>query len=310
MSGNVASARGVSKWYGGVIGLNSFSIDIKKGITGIVGPNGAGKSTFFKLAVGTIKTNVGEMLVLDQNPWKNPEQLRHIGFCPDYEYLPMDLTGSEYLRLVGGLQGMKGDKLARRRDEVLKMVDMASAAERRMGGYSKGMKQRMKIAGSILHDPQLLLLDEPLSGTDPVVRRELINMIKDLNRQFGHDIIVSSHVLFEVERMTHEVALLYKGRAVATGDISEIRGLMSKHPHHIVLEGENLVGMAKALLDLPYVVSVRFSDDRKALTAEVSKPDEFFNSMPQLIDQTGSRVESMRSLDDDLESLFKYLTGW
>ncbi|MCU0860797.1 MAG: ABC transporter ATP-binding protein [Methanomassiliicoccales archaeon] len=306
----IVSAKGVSKWYGNVIGLNNFNMEVRSGITGIVGPNGAGKSTFFKLLVGTIRANMGEMLVMGKSPWKNPSQLRGIGFCPDYEYLPADLTGVEFLNLAGGLHGLSGQRLASRTAEVLRMVEMTDARDRRMGGYSKGMKQRMKIAGAILHDPKLLLLDEPLSGTDPVVRKELIDMIKALNKDHGHDIIVSSHVLFEVERMTHEVALLYKGRAVATGDISEIRGLMSNHPHHIVIEGQGLVGLAKSLLDRPFTVSVHLWPDRSGLTAEVSRPDELFDSMPSLISETGCQVDSMRSLDDDLESLFKYLAGW
>jgi len=198
MSTPVASAQSVSKWYGNVIGLNGFSLEVGKGITGIVGPNGAGKSTLFKLMVGTIKANTGEMLVLGKSPWNNPEQLREIGFCPDYEFLPLDLNGTDYLRFVGGLHGMSGGALKSRVTEVLKLVDLTTVAERKMGGYSKGMKQRMKIAGSILHDPQLLLLDEPLSGTDPVGRKELIDMIKALNKEQGHDIIVSTHVLYEV----------------------------------------------------------------------------------------------------------------
>ncbi len=310
MSDPIVLAKDVSKWYGNVIGLNNFNIEIRSGITGIVGPNGAGKSTLFKLLVGMIKANMGSMLVMGKNPWKNPGQMSEIGFCPDYEFLPMDLTGAEFLRFVGGLHGMRGGALAKRSVEVLKLVDMSDAADRRMGGYSKGMKQRMKIAGSILHDPKLLLLDEPLSGTDPVVRKELIDMIKGLNRVQGHDIIVSSHVLFEVERMTHDVALLYKGRAVATGDISEIRDLMSNHPHHIVVQGKGLVELAKSLVDRPYTVSVQLWSDRSALTVEVSRPDEFFDSVPDLISTTGCQIDSMRSLDDDLESLFKYLAGW
>lgn len=310
MNGEVVTARNVSKWYGNVIGLNNFNIEIQKGIMGIVGPNGAGKSTFFKLLVGTIKVNAGEIRVMGKSPWKNPDQLKDIGFCPDYEYLPSDLTGTDFLRLTGGLHGLRGQELSTRSKEVLRMVEMTAAADRRIGGYSKGMKQRMKLAGVLLHDPQLLLLDEPLSGTDPVVRKELIDMIKDLNREHGHDIIVSSHVLFEVERMTHDVALLYKGRAVATGNISEIRGLMSNHPHHIIIEGEGLVQLAKALVDRPYTVSVQLWKDRKALTVEVERPDDFFDSIPDLIKETGCRLDSMRSLDDDLESLFKYLAGW
>ena len=310
MSMPIVRAQGVSKWYGNVIGLNNFNIDIGKGITGVVGPNGSGKSTFFKLIMGTIKANVGELTVLDRRPWHNPDQLKDIGFCPDYENLPMDLDGRNYLKMAGGLHGMRGQALESRTSQVLNIVGMTSTADRRMGGYSKGMKQRMRIAGSLMHDPKLLLLDEPLTGTDPVVRKELIEMIKALNRDLGHDVIVSSHVLHEVERMTHEVALIYKGRAVATGDISEIRGLMSNHPHHIILEGESMTDLAKSLIDRPFTASVELRQDRRSLTVEVQRPDEFFDSLPDLIRETGCQIESMRSLDDDLESVFRYLAGW
>jgi len=310
VSAPIVTAQGISKWYGNVIGLNNFSIEIGKGVTGIVGPNGSGKSTFFKLLIGTIKANVGELKVMGQNPWGNPEQLRNIGFCPDYEYLPLDLSGQDFLRMMGGLHGLRGQILRERTAEVLRKVDMAGAAQRNMAGYSKGMKQRMKIAGSLIDNPQLLLLDEPLTGTDPMGRRELIDMVKALNREFGHDVIVSSHVLHEVERMTHDVALIYKGRAVASGSISEIRGLMSNHPHHIVLQGDGLVPLAKSLLDRPFTASVQLAYDRKLLTVEVLRPDEFFDAVPELIRETGCLLESMRSLDDDLESVFKYLAGW
>ena len=213
----IVSVRGLSKWYGKVIGLNNFNIDIGKGITGIVGPNGSGKSTFFKLLTGNIKANTGHLSVFGEDPWRNPAQLMRIGFCPDYDFLPGELTGREYLRFVGGIHAMSGNDLATRADEVLGIVNMKEAADRRMGGYSKGMRQRLKIAGCLLHDPPLLLLDEPLTGTDPVARKDLIDLILKLHQDHGHDIIVSSHVLHEVERLTRNIAIIYKGRAVATG---------------------------------------------------------------------------------------------
>jgi len=310
VSADVVHARGLSKWYGDVIGLNNFNIDIGSGVTGIVGPNGAGKSTFFKLLTGAIRPNMGELTVLGERPWKNSAKLEDIGFCPDYDFLPLDLNGYDYLRFVGGLHGMSGPALRTRIDEVIDIVAMKEAVGRSMGGYSKGMKQRMKIAGSLIHDPRLLLLDEPLSGTDPVVRREIIDLVKALNREHGHDIIISSHVLHEVERMTHSVALIYKGRAVATGDISEIRGLMNAFPHNIVLEGIGMIDMAKMLLDQRYTVSVEMTEDRRRLTVKVARPEEFFDSVPELVLATGCELESMYSLDDDLESVFKYLVRW
>jgi len=274
-----------------------------------VGPNGAGKSTLFKLALGLIRPSTGTISVLGQKPWGNPGLHSSIGFCPDYESLPSESTGREYLSLVGGLHAMKGATLSARIVEVSHLVEMNRALDRKIGGYSKGMKQRMKIAGALLHDPDMLILDEPLSGTDPLVRREIIDLIKRLNKENGHDVVVSSHVLFEIERMTHDVVLIYKGRAVATGDISEIRDLIDKHPHNIIIEGENIGVLAKALLDEGSTVSVSYNDGRKGITVQVSRPDDFFNRLPDLMVQSGASVTKMYSLDENLEAIFRYLVG-
>jgi len=307
---SIVEAMSISKWYGKVIGLNNFSINVGTGITGIVGPNGAGKSTLFKLMIGNIRTNVGQLKVLGEDPWRNPHQLAKIGFCPDYDFLPGELKGREYLRFVGGLHGMEGMALSDRINEVLEVVSMTDSADRGIGGYSKGMKQRMKIAGALLHNPPLLLLDEPLTGTDPVIRKEIIDLIKDLNKVHGHDVIVSSHVLHEIERMTHQIALIYKGRTVASGDISEIRQLMSGHPHNIVLEGSGMVELAKVLVAEDFTVSVELRPDRKGMVVKVDRPDAFFDAVPNMVKETGCELLRMESMDDDLESVFRYLVRW
>ena len=306
----VIQATLLSKWYGDVIGLNNLNLTVLEGITGIVGPNGAGKSTFFKLVTGTIKSNAGELWVMGQKPWGSTKNLASIGFCPDYEFLPMDMTGTEYLRFLGGLHAMEKNALEKRITEIAGIVRMTKDMDRKMGGYSKGMKQRLKIAGALLHNPKLLLLDEPLSGLDPISRRDIIDLIKKLNKDYGHTIIVSSHVLHEIERMTHSVVLIYKGRAVATGEISEIRNLISQYPHNIIVEGKNMPELAKALIDRSYTYSVGFNDNRNSLTVKVTIPEEFFDSMPELVEKTGSKIERMYSQDDNLESVFRYLVGW
>ena len=298
------------KWYGEVIGLNNIHLNITEGITGIVGPNGAGKSTLFKLITGTIKSNAGELRVLGRTPWGNTENLASIGFCPDYEFLPLDMTGTQYLEFLGGLHAMEKAALSARIKELAGIVGMTKDMDRKMGGYSKGMKQRLKIAGALLHNPKLLLLDEPLSGLDPIARRDIMDLIKKLHKDYGHTIIVSSHVLHDIERLTHNIVLIYKGRAVASGDISDIRNLISQHPHNIVVEGKNMGQLAKALMDRSYTVSVGFNNSRNSLIVKVSIPEEFFNSMPELVESTGAGVERMYSQDDDLESVFKYLVGW
>ncbi len=310
MSGPIIYARELSKWYGQVIGLNYFNIDVMPGVTGIVGPNGSGKSTFFKLVTGMIKPNVGEIVVNGQRPWGKPWLLSDIGLCPDYDNLPDEMTGNEFLEFTGRLQRMGGKRLLSRMEEVGNIVGMTKALDRKIRGYSKGMRQRIKIAGVLLHDPNLLLLDEPLAGTDPIARKDIIDLIISLNKEHGHNIVVSSHVLFEVERLTKNVVLIYKGRAVASGHISEIRDLIDKHPHNIIIEGENINELAKRLLDFKYIVSVGFNPERTGIKAQVSKPDDFFNELPVLVAETESNITRLYSLDDNLEAVFRYLVGW
>ncbi len=307
VSEQVMVAEAVSKWYGEVIGLNNFTLEVKPGITGIVGPNGSGKSTLFKLMLGLIRPNAGDIRVYGQKPWNNPGLHSRIGFCPDYESLPLESTGREYLSLVGRLHALSGSALLGRIEEVADLVGMRDALDRKTGGYSKGMKQRMKIAGALVHDPDLLILDEPLSGTDPIVRRDLIDLIKSLYKEHGHTVIVSSHVLFEIERLTHDVGLIYKGRAVASGDISEIRDLIDSHPHSIVIEGDGMTALAKELVDRDFTVSVALDGDRTKLVAQISRPDEFFDAFPDLIERGGCAVRSLYSQDDNLEAVFEYL---
>jgi ABC-2 type transport system ATP-binding protein len=305
----VIVARTLSKWYGEVIGLNTLELTVHPGITGMVGPNGSGKSTFFKLVSGLIKPSVGSITVLGENPWGNPALMARIGLCPDYDNLNDEHTARYFLRIVGGLHGMARPALDKRIDEVFDIVGMVGAADRRIGGFSKGMRQRMKIAGAMLHEPELLLLDEPLSGTDPLGRREIIDLVHLLYKEHGHNVIVSSHVLHEVERLTDNVVVVYKGRAVATGHIREIRDLIDQHPHNIIVEADKLDELVKRFVAMDSVVSVHFAPDRSNVVLQVTKPDEFFNSMPDLVRATGANVSKMYSLDDSLESVFRYLVG-
>jgi len=309
VTGPVIAARTLSKWYGEVIGLNGLHLDINPGVTGMVGPNGSGKSTFFKLVSGLIKPSVGTIHVLNENPWGNRELMARIGLCPDYDNLNDEHTARYFLKTVGGLHGMSGSSLNARIDEVFKIVGMTAATDRRIGGFSKGMRQRMKIAGAMLHEPELLLLDEPLSGTDPLGRREIIDLVHTLYREHGHNVIVSSHVLHEVERLTDNVVVIYKGRAVATGHIREIRDLIDQHPHNIIVEADKLDVLVKRFVEMDSVLSVQFAPDRSHVVLQVTRPDEFFNSIPGLIEETGADVSKMYSLDDNLESVFRYLVG-
>ncbi|MFW5945933.1 MAG: ABC transporter ATP-binding protein [Candidatus Natronoplasma sp.] len=309
MKSAVLHADGLSKWYGDVIGLNSLNIEISGGITGIVGPNGAGKSTLFKLALGMIKPSNGNIYVMGERPWLNDDMMKNIGFCPDYDNLSNYSTGRKYLEYLGKLHGMNGNPLNNRINRVSSSVGAEDFLERKIRGYSKGMRQRLKIAGALLHDPKLLLLDEPLSGADPKTRKDIIEMIKELHNEKGHHILVSSHVLSEIERMTNQIALIYKGRKIASGDISEIRNLIDEKPHNIVIEGGNKIGLAKRLVEENYVVSVGFEDNRRKLVVEVSNPEIFFNKIALLVNETETEIFEMYSRDDNLQAVFDYLVG-
>ncbi len=309
MNGSVISARNLSRWYGDVIGLNSLNLDLSRGITGIVGPNGAGKSTLFKLATGMIKPNKGSISVMGEDPWMNHELMKKIGFCPDYDNLSDYSTGRRYLHHLGSLHGLRNEELKRRVKKTSNDVGARAFLDKDIDSYSQGMRQRLKLAGALLHDPDLLFLDEPLSGADPQARKDLIELIQNLHEEKEHDVLVSSHVLSEIERMTSEIALLYKGRVIASGDISEVRGLIDEHPHNIVIDGVNKNELAKLLLDLDYVVSVGFEDNRRKLVVEVEKPDDFFQQIPSLVNQTETEVFEMYSRDDNLQAVFEYLVG-
>lgn len=309
MTNFVVEANNLSKWYGDVIGINSLNLKIQKGITGIVGPNGAGKSTIFKLATGMIKPNKGEIKVLGENPWMNDKIIGRIGFCPDYENLADYSTGSRFLHYVGSLHGLKKENLEESIARTANLVGADDFLNKKIETYSKGMRQRLKLAGALLHDPDILFLDEPLSGADPQARKDLIELIKDLHIERKHDVLVSSHVLSEIEKMTNNIVLIYKGRVIASGDISEIRSLINEHPHRVVIEGSKIDELAKSLLDLKYVVSLSFEDNKRRLIVEVEKADDFFNDIPTLINKTSAEIFEMYSRDDNLQAVFNYLVG-
>ncbi len=309
MTSTVLKAKGLSKWYDDVIGINSLNIEIATGITGIVGPNGAGKSTIFKLATGMIKPNKGRISVLGEDPWLNGPLMRKIGFCPDYDNLSDYSDGKRFLRYVGSLHGLRDKELDKRVSKTAELVGAEDFLNKDIEKYSKGMRQRLKLAGALIHDPDLLLLDEPLSGADPEARRDLIELIKGLHEEKGHDVLVSSHVLNEIERMTSSIALIYKGRVIASGDIAEIRELMDEHPQHIVLEGKNKKGLVKELIEMEQVLSITFEEGRKRIVIEVEKADVFFNVIPSLIKNTGAEIFEMYSMDDNLQAVFDYLVG-
>src|SRR5436190_6442772 len=227
---------GVSKWYGNVIGLNKLTLHIPAGVTGLLGPNGAGKSTLLQLATGQLQPSQGTVRVLGQSVWDNPALNRLIGLCPEQDAFYEWMTGHDFVRTCARLSGMGQLEAMAAASRAMEQVGMTENMNRAVRGYSKGMRQRTKLAQALVHEPRVLFLDEPLTGTDPVARRDMIEVIRGLAAG-GCSVLVSSHVLHEVHALTAQIVMLHRGRLVAEGHVREIRDLIDQHPHRIRLIG-------------------------------------------------------------------------
>ncbi len=304
MSADPLAFTRASRWYGPVIALNDVTVSIPPGVTGLLGPNGAGKSTFLKLAAGQLAPSQGEVRVLGLPAWGSPEVFHRMGFCPEADAFWDGLTGLEFLMILLRLTGFDEKEGRHRAENALHQVALLDAKDRKIGGYSKGMRQRVKLAQSIAHDPEVLLLDEPVSGMDPVNRRRVIELVKTMGRQ-GRTVVVSSHILHEVEAMTRRVLLIHNGRILAEGDVREIRDLMDEHPHTVTLRARDPRALAEAVVRLPHVLSLSFGPEGEWLTVQTGRPDEFYGALAGAAIEAG--VSELYSPDEDLESVFKYL---
>ena len=305
MSAAIITADHVSKWYGQVIGLNDVSVTIPTGITGLLGPNGAGKSTFMKLITGQLKPSKGAMTVLGGSIWNNPAAYTRIGFCPEQDSFYERMTGLEWVSALVRLNGYSSTEARNAALGALEAVDLVPAADKKIGAYSKGMRQRVKLAQALVHDPDLLILDEPLTGMDPLMRRRTIRIIREWARD-GRSVLVSSHILHEVEAMTSNVLLINNGRILAEGDVHDIRALIDHHPHTVHIRAERPRELARECLSYAYVRSLRFEGD--ALVVETDAPDTFYTQVTNLAAaETFGRIEEVTSPDDNLAAVFGYL---
>jgi len=295
----------LSKWYGQVIGLNDVSVSIPAGITGLLGPNGAGKSTLLKLLTGQLKPSKGTITVLGEPVWGNPRLFFRIGFCPEQDAFYDRMTGLEWIAGLARLNGSgEAASLAAAR-AALERVDLMDAAGKKIGGYSKGMRQRVKLAQALVHDPELLILDEPLSGMDPIARRRTIRLIKDWARE-GRSVLVSSHILHEIEAMTSSILLINNGRILAEGDVHQIRELIDEHPHTVHVRAARPRDLAREFLTRDDVLSLKL--EQGAIVVETSKPDSFYRYLTELAaDGRAGEITEVTSPDDNLQAVFKFL---
>ena len=303
----IVEAKGVMKWYGEVLGLNGFTASFDAGITGLVGPNGAGKSTLFKLLIGQLRTSGGTIQILDQNPWNNVELKRRIGYCPESNQLYGWLTGQDFVETLLRLDGMPSDQAREKAASSLEFVGLTAAKERPLRTYSRGMRQRAKLAQALAHGPELLILDEPLSGADPLARVQILRAISEFAKRGGH-VIMSTHVLYEVERVTNNIVLIHNGKAIASGDLHKIRALIDEHPHAVRIATPVPRDLAQALAGMDHVVSVEFPGP-ELLLVRTRKPDAFYRDLPQIVVDRGIDVRGLESPDDSLEAVFRYLVG-
>jgi ABC-2 type transport system ATP-binding protein len=295
----------LSKWYGQVIGLNDVNVRVPRGITGLLGPNGAGKSTFMKLITGQLKPSKGQVTVFGEGIWGNPSLFFRIGFCPEQDAFYERMTGLEWVQALVRLNGYSETEAQAAATSALEQVDLLPAANKKIGAYSKGMRQRVKLAQALVHDPELLILDEPLSGMDPLMRRRTIRLIKDWARA-GKSVLVSSHILHEIEAMTSNILLIHNGRILAEGNVHQIRDLIDEHPHTVYIRAQDPRALARRFLADDDVLSLRF--DPGALIVQTGKPDVFYARLTELA-ATGEAggVDEVTSPDDNLQAVFQYL---
>jgi ABC-2 type transport system ATP-binding protein len=313
----------VSKWYGPVIGVNQVSLELRGGITGLVGANGAGKSTLLRLVAGHLRPDLGQVLVRGVSAWETEAKF-HIGYCPDLDHFYEEMTGRQFVRTMASLCGYAPAEARDRADAAIQRVGMADRADRNLRGYSKGMRQRVKLAQALVHDPDLLILDEPLSGIDPVGRAEFLDLFRALASQ-GKCLLISSHELDELEKLTDHVAIMARGRIAAVGSVADIRDRLDNHPLTIRLEleapgdGDQTRKVAGAIVSLADVVGIDLPDPEDhevtpepglvRLLVRARNPQRFFADLTRLVLEEWYEVRRLETLDDSAHAVLGYLLG-
>jgi ABC-2 type transport system ATP-binding protein len=293
---------GVSRWYGSVVAVNDVSFAVGPGITGLLGPNGAGKSTILGMIAGLLPPSTGRVTLLGAPAWRHPAVYRQVGLVPERETVPAYLTGRAFVTYSARLHGLTDPAGAAAR--AIGSVDLADAADRAAGTYSKGMKQRIVLASALVHDPPVLLLDEPFNGLDPRQRLQMMALLRRLAAE-GRTILFSSHILEEVERLAGRVLVVYAGRLAASGDFHEIRRLMTDRPHSFMIRSSDDRRLAGALLAESAVVAAELMDGRLAVRSQDYAA--FSRLLPRVARNAGVSLFEVHPTDESLESVFAYL---
>jgi ABC-2 type transport system ATP-binding protein len=298
----------VSKFYGEVLGVNRVQLTIPPGITSLVGPNGSGKTTLMNLITGLLQPTEGEIRVLGIAP-TDPETLfRRVGYCTQFDAFPKGTTGRQFIEFYLRVHGLETRKARQLTEEAIERVNLVHAADRKVAGYSKGMRQRIKLAQSIAHRPDVLILDEPLNGLDPMARAEMIALFQDL-AETGRHVIISSHILHEVDLISDQVILLNEGYVVAEGNIRGVRSEMAQHPLQIRIRCDRPSLLAARVFELDSVVEARVDEAGEGLLIRTRDADKFFLLMNRVVLDSGLRVEAVTPADEDVQAVYEYLIG-
>ena len=293
-----------SRWYGDVVAVNDISFDIGGGVTGLLGPNGAGKTTLLHMIAGLLSPSAGEVTVNGRPTWRHPQVYRELGLVPERENVYPYLTGREFLQLNAKLHGVPDLEAAV--EQAVELVDMADAVERKVGTYSKGMRQRIKVGAALVHDPSVLVLDEPFNGMDPRQRLHMFELLRRMAAE-GRTVLLSSHILEEVERIADSVLVIYAGRLAASGDFRSIRQLMTDRPHTFFVRSSDDRRLGAMLLAEECVFGVQL--DGSGLRVSTSDYGAFTRRVPVVVHEGAIRLHELRPTDDSLESVFGYLVG-
>ncbi len=297
----------VSKWYGPVIGLNQVTLELRGGITGLVGSNGAGKSTLLRLATGQLKPSLGRVTVRGVDAWEWRAKAL-VGYCPDNDAFYEDMGGRAFVLAMARLCGFDRTEARRRTEAVLDRVGMADRADRKLRGYSKGMRQRIKLAQALLNDPELLVLDEPLSGIDPLGRQEMLELFQGLAAE-GKCLLVSSHELEELEKLTDHVAILTRGRIAAVGTVTQIRDMLDDQPLSVRIDAADPRRLAALLVGRPDVVGLDVAAAADSLVVRARNPRRFFEDFGRLVVDEALDITRLEPLDDSAHAVLGYLLG-
>ena len=298
----------VSRFYGEVLGINRVNLAIPPGITSLVGPNGSGKTTLMNLMAGLIRPTRGEIRVLGVPPDRPEELCRIVGYCAQFDTFPKGLTGYQFLNAFLRIRGMEEPECEERTRRALETVNLTEAAQRPVAAYSKGMRQRIKLAQAIAHEPQVVVLDEPLNGLDPMARAETIALFQEWGAK-GRHVIVSSHILHEVDRISDQVILLSHGYVVAEGQIQGVRSEVKDQPMQILIRCDHPNELAARLFQQDHVVEAKIHPDGKAILLRTTDADRFYLMLNRVVLETGLEVESVAPADDDVNSVYQYLIG-